>query len=129
MEKCLDFYIDEVQVSKEEYLMLADKWIAEYEKASYPVRDKKEVKLFDVREFVKNMKKEQMSQMFGDMNGPSGNPLPFGLPNMANNAMPNPFMGPVMQLSNQYIGQVFSQDKTPNSLYNEFSLNNGLKPL
>ena len=68
----------------------------QYEKASYPVRDKKEVKLFDVREFVKNMKKEQMSQMFGDMNGPSGNPLPFGLPNMANNAMPNPFMGPVM---------------------------------
>ncbi len=31
-----EFYIDEVQVSKEEYFRLADKWISEYEKAHYP---------------------------------------------------------------------------------------------
>lgn len=31
-----DFYIDDVQVSKEEYFNIADKWIEEYEKSYYP---------------------------------------------------------------------------------------------
>ncbi|MBR5874151.1 MAG: hypothetical protein IKY90_05365 [Oscillospiraceae bacterium] len=31
-----EFYIDEVQVSKEEYFSIADKWIEEYEESYYP---------------------------------------------------------------------------------------------
>ena len=52
-----------------------------YEKAGYPIREKKEVQLFDLKQFVKDMKKNQMQQMLGDVGGgPEINPMPFGLP-------------------------------------------------
>ena len=54
-----------------------------YEKAGYPIREKKEVQLFDLKQFVKDMKKNQMQQMLGDVGGgPEINPLPFGLPGL-----------------------------------------------
>jgi len=65
-------------------------WGKTYEKAniaSITPREKREVKVFDVREFVKNKKKESMPQMpnfggFSDLNNPfGGGNLPFpGLP-------------------------------------------------
>ena len=54
-----------------------------YEKAGYPIREKKEVQLFDLKQFVKDMKKNQMQQMLGDVGGgPEINPMPFGLPGL-----------------------------------------------
>ena len=54
-----------------------------YEKAGYPIREKKEVQLFDLKQFVKDMKKNQMQQMLGDVGGgPEINPMPFVLPGL-----------------------------------------------
>ena len=68
-------------------------WGETYEKAGYQVREKKEVQLFDIREFVKAKKKEKMESM---MNGSGNNPMggmssPFG--GMANPFSSNPFGG------------------------------------
>jgi len=68
-------------------------WGKNYEKATYPQREKHPVDLFDIREFVKEQKKKKMSEMLGDnqdgtmpMQNPmfGGNPFamgqPFGMP-------------------------------------------------
>ena len=56
-------------------------WGKTYEKIDYPTREKKEVQLFDIREFVKAKKKEKMAEILGEDGGeegmPIGNPL-FG---------------------------------------------------
>ena len=49
-------------------------WGTNYGKAGYIVREKKEVELFDIREFVKAKKKEKMEQMMN--NGSSGSSAP-----------------------------------------------------
>ena len=73
-------------------------WGKKYEKATFPVREKREIKLFDIREFVKEMKKRKMSEMmdsgdggleFNPMAGRMTNPL-FGSSPFAMNA---PYMG------------------------------------
>ena len=68
-------------------------WGRKYEMASYPTHEKREVKLFDIREFVKKKKQEKMSSAFGGE--PMGNPFvgggyssPFGGPP----PMMNPFL-------------------------------------
>lgn len=78
-----------------------------YEKAGYPIRDKKEVQLFDLKQFVKDMKKNQMQQMLGDIgDGPEINPMPFGLPGLGDmNGGANPFMS-----SNNEMPQTFNVD-------------------
>lgn len=78
-----------------------------YEKAGYPIRDKKEVQLFDLKQFVKDMKKNQMQQMLGDIgDGPEINPMPFGLPGLGGmNGGANPFMS-----SNNEMPQTFNVD-------------------
>ena len=43
-------------------------WGRKYEKATYPIRSKKEVKLFEIREFVKAKKKEKMAEILADNN-------------------------------------------------------------
>ena len=53
-------------------------WGKKYPNATYPVREKKEVQLFDIREFVKAKKKEQMDKMMADGQGPRGGGSPFG---------------------------------------------------
>ena len=53
-------------------------WGKNYEKASYPTREKREVELFDIREFVKEQKKQKMNDMLGGNNQD---------PNMNNNPM------------------------------------------
>ena len=77
-------------------------WGKKYEKLDYPVREKKEVQLFDIREFVKEKKKEKMESMmsggmdssnpfggnpFGGMSGLGGSPF-GGMPGMMSS---NPF--------------------------------------
>lgn len=78
-----------------------------YEKAGYPIRDKKEVQLFDLKQFVKDMKKNQMQQMLGDIgDGPEINPMPFGLPGLGGmNGGANSFMS-----SNNEMPQTFNVD-------------------
>ena len=67
-------------------------WGKKYEKATYPTRQKKEVQLFDIKEFVKNMKKEKMDSMMSNATNPFGggnSPFnPFG-------GASNPFMNPM----------------------------------
>ena len=70
-------------------LNLSGAWGKKYENATYPIREKREVQLFDIREFVKAKKKEKMDQMmsagsldsganpFGG-NSPFGGASPFG---------------------------------------------------
>ena len=56
-------------------------WGKSYGKAEYPIREKREVQLFDIREFVKAKKKEKMEQMMNSnpMGGVGTNPF-GGLP-------------------------------------------------
>ena len=72
-------------------------WGRKYDKASYPLREKKEVQLFDIREFVKNMQKEKNekameSSPFGGGFNPFGGGSPFGGPNPFASG-PSPFGG------------------------------------
>ena len=65
-------------------------WGRTYPKAVPPVRQKREVQLFDIREFVKAKKKEKMEAMGSGMPGQmAGNP--FGGANPFSGS--NPFMG------------------------------------
>ena len=68
-------------------------WGESYGTATYPVREKKEVQLFDIRDFVKEKKKEKMEAMMnGSDSSPMGGGNPFG--GMSNPfASPNPFSG------------------------------------
>ena len=77
-------------------------WGKKYAKAAYPTREKKEVALFDIREYVKEMKKKKMAAMMGDTSnngGQSLNPMASGMnnpmfsPNPFAMGMPNPFSG------------------------------------
>lgn len=76
-------------------------WGKKYPNATYIEREKKEVQLFDIREFVKAKKKEKMDQMLknsgagaGPLGGPptsSGMSSPFGAPPAS---MSSPFGAP-----------------------------------
>ena len=74
-------------------------WGKKYEKATYPTREKRKVELFDIREFVKELKKKKMNEMLNQNGGetssmtnpmfgtnplfganPMGGMNPFGIP-------------------------------------------------
>ena len=82
-------------------------WGKKYEKATYPTREKQEVELFDIREYVKEMKKKKMAEMMGNDNNEGGmmlNPMsgmsnPMFGPNPF--AMNNPFAGSKMDRPNE----------------------------
>ena len=83
-------------------------WGKKYPQATYPERERKEVKLFDIREFVKEQKKQKMSEMMGGFN-PSNN---LGISsNSSFGGMQNPMFGPGLFM--------------PNSQYNTPSVNPG----
>ena len=75
-------------------------WGRKYDKATYPTRERKEVELFDIREYVKEMKKKKMEEMMGE-SGDNGGGMGLN-PGMTNPmfggvnpfAMNNPFMSP-----------------------------------
>ena len=67
-------------------------WGRTYPKSVPPVRQKKELELFDIREFVKEKKKEKMEAMGGNPFSGATGATPFGAP--------NPFMG----MSNPFSG-------------------------
>ena len=50
-------------------------WGKNYEKATYPTREKKNVELFDIREFVKELKKKKMNEMMSQSPNESNNML------------------------------------------------------
>ena len=61
-------------------------WGRTYDKATYPERSRQQVQLFDIREFVKDMKKKKMAEMMGN----SSSTNTGGMPNSFN---ANPMMG------------------------------------
>ncbi len=81
-------------------------WGKKYPKADYPQREKKPVDLFDIREFVKEQKKQKMNEAmangdggssmigggnpFGGMSGMSGMPGMGGMSSMPGGGMMNP---------------------------------------
>ena len=76
-------------------MVKAGAWGKNYGKAGYTSREKKEVQLFDIREFVKAKKKEKMEAMGGG--SMDGMPSPFGGPSPLGGESPfggaNPFGG------------------------------------
>ncbi|MGN1323994.1 MAG: VirD4-like conjugal transfer protein, CD1115 family [Bacilli bacterium] len=78
-------------------------WGRVYETATYPQRDKKEVKLFDIREFVKAKKQEKMSELLNGSNSASA--VPFG--------MPNPFAFPLMSDNSNKVSEHSMMDRKP----------------
>ena len=65
-------------------------WGKTYPKATYPARQKKEVQLFDIKEYVKNMKKEKMDSM---MSNATSNPFGGNSPFNPFGGTSNPFGG------------------------------------
>ena len=61
-------------------------WGRTYDKATYPERPRQQVQLFDIREFVKDIKKKKMAEMMGN----SSSTNTGGIPNSFN---ANPMMG------------------------------------
>lgn len=58
------------------------KWDKDYPKATYPEREKQEVHTFDIREYVKEKKKEKLMEMMNNPQGASGG-VPGGMAGMA----------------------------------------------
>ena len=71
-------------------------WGKKYPNATYPIREKKEVQLFDIREYVKAKKKEKMDQMLKNSGagGSGSTPSPFGAPPSMGSGSASPFGGP-----------------------------------
>jgi len=67
-------------------------WGKQYPKAGYITREKKEVQLFDIREFVKAKKQEKMNQMMGESGSGMFGGMPGGMGGNPMSGMPNPFM-------------------------------------
>ena len=79
------------------------KWdIKRYAKAEYPHREKDEVHVFDLREFVKAQKKEKLMEMMNNGEG-----IPGGMPGMPGGMPPSIFGGAPRQapISNQPQGK------------------------
>ena len=70
-------------------------WGRTYEKATYPERKRQTVELFDIREFVKDMKKKKMAEMMGNQeeNGMSMPGSMMGGMSPMGNPMTNPMFG------------------------------------
>ena len=90
-------------------------WGRNYEKATYPTREKKQVELFDIREFVKEQKKKKMNEMMSqntENDSPMSNPM-FGGGNPLFGGAPiggmNPF-GMTAPTNNQSSSSGFNVD-------------------
>ena len=92
-------------------------WGNNYGKADFPEREKKDIKLFDLKEYVKEKKKEKVlgSVNSGMPNEPFGNPFANNM-NTQNSNIPNPFALP---------NNPFNNDLSDNSLPPNPFQNNG----
>ena len=90
-------------------------WGKKYPKATYPVREKQEVELFDIREYVKEMKKKKMAEMMKENNAEeetSFNPM------MPSSGMMNPlFGGSPFAMNNPFAG-IHEREEEPSSNFN-----------
>ncbi len=90
-----------------------------YEKAEYPHREKEEVHTFDLREFVKEKKKEKLMQMMNDSsNGGMPNMMPgMGMPGGMFGGMPNPMLrsNPNSMLDNFSTGGPIGMNSVPHN--------------
>lgn len=93
-------------------------WGKKYEKGDYPTREKVQVQVFDLKEFVKNQKKEKLFSMMDDPNAAGGMGMNPFMPNpngpdsfmprmpegpnpfMANPNGPSPFIPPFLNNAN-----------------------------
>ena len=58
-------------------------WGKEYPKADYPIRERKKVKVFNIKKFVDEKRKKKMEEMFGPSAGKGpmpSRPMPGGMP-------------------------------------------------
>ncbi len=99
-----------------------------YAKAEYPHREKEEVHTFDLREFVKEKKKEKLMQMMNDptssANGGMPNMMPgMGMPGGMFGGMPNPMMGN-MPSRNPVGGEMMNAGSSSNR--DSMNMNGGL---
>ncbi len=76
----------------------------QYPNATYPTRVKREVQLFDIREYVKDMKKKKMAEMMENPNEEGGSEFTPGGMNPLFGGF-NPFMSPRMQEDKQEGGE------------------------
>lgn len=74
------------------------KWDKEYPKATYPTREKQEVHTFDIREFVKEKKKEKLMEMMNNPQAPGGMPGGMGLPGMPPSMGGMPGLNPMSRM-------------------------------
>lgn len=79
-------------------------WGNNYGKADFPEREKKDIKLFDLKEYVKEKKKEKVlgSVNSGMPNEPFGNPFANNM-NTQNPNIPNPFALPNNPFNNDNV--------------------------
>ena len=66
-------------------------WGKKYEKATYPTREKLNIPMFDIKEFVDKIKAEKFQSMVGNMNEQPS--FPFGQANPFGGQGNNPFAG------------------------------------
>lgn len=97
-----------------------------YAKADYPHREKQEVHTFDLREYVKQKKKEKLMQMMNDPtsggnNGMMGG-MPGGMPNGMFGGMPNNMPS---GMTNNMPGGMMAPNR-PNPMSNSMMSGNGI---
>lgn len=73
-------------------------WGKTYPKATYPNREKQEVHVFDIKEFVKNQKKKKLLEMMNSADEGDG-----GIKNMPGMIPPSPFSSPFDMMKRQEI--------------------------
>ena len=91
-------------------------WGEQFKKGTFPDREKKEVQLFDIREFVKAKRKEKMDSMMNS-NMPGDNPFggsPFG----GMGGFSNPFAGGMGGFSNPFASNS-NENKTISSILDD----------
>lgn len=115
-------------------------WGIEAKKADYKERQTKKVELFNIKDFVKEKKRQKMlASLDGDgkntSSNPFGGPNPFGTPNpFGNNTnpfdnKPNPFANntnPFGNRSNPFENDLFKKDANPFGLNEPSKDNKGL---
>ena len=88
-------------------------WGYKYAKAKYPLRNKQEVKVFDIKSYVKNLKKKKLIEMMNAAENDTDDEgqLPFGATQML--GFP-PFGNPMMGINHADMGINHASNREPN---------------